>query len=115
MAQFLLWNWLRRRNGTARKHKPEEIISKLSGAGWHVNRKRVKRIRRREGHNETLFTSRAHARFVLTVWRHDYNTARPHSKWGGKIPAEIAGERVRGHVPSHQASNMKERDSTSEW
>jgi len=53
--------------------------------------------------NETLFTSLAHARFVLAAWQHDYNTVRPHSKLGGKTPAEIAGERVWGHAPRHVA------------
>ena len=53
--------------------------------------------------NETLFTSLAHARFVLAAWRHDYNTVRPHSKLGGKTPAEIAGERVWGHAPRYVA------------
>ncbi|MDB2694745.1 IS3 family transposase [Erythrobacter sp.] len=53
--------------------------------------------------NETLFTSLAHARFVLAAWRHDYNTVRPHSKLGGKTPAEIAGERVWGHATRHVA------------
>ncbi len=51
--------------------------------------------------NEILFTSLAHARFVLAAWRHDYNTVRPHSKLGGKTPAEIAGQRVWGHAPRH--------------
>ena len=53
--------------------------------------------------NETLFTSMAHARAALASWRHDYNTVRPHSKLGGKTPAEIAGQRVRGHAPGHVA------------
>ena len=53
--------------------------------------------------NETLFTSLAHARFVLAAWRHDYHTVRPHSKLGGKTPAEIAGQRVWGHAPRHVA------------
>ena len=53
--------------------------------------------------NETLFTSLAHARFVLDAWRHDYNHVRPHSKLGGKTPAEIAGQRVWGHAPRHVA------------
>jgi putative transposase len=53
--------------------------------------------------NETLFTSLAHARFVLAAWQHDYNTVRPHSKLGGKTPAEIAGQRVWGHAPRHVA------------
>ena len=49
--------------------------------------------------NETLFTSLAHARFVLAAWQHDYNHVRPHSKLGGKAPAEIAGQRAWGHAP----------------
>jgi putative transposase len=53
--------------------------------------------------NETLFTSLAHARFVLDAWRHDYNHVRPHSKLAGKTPAEIAGQGVRGHAPGHRA------------
>ncbi|MXO92596.1 IS3 family transposase [Erythrobacter arachoides] len=53
--------------------------------------------------NETLFTSLAHARFVLAAWQQDYNTVRPHSKLGGKTPAEIAGQRVWGHAPRHVA------------
>ena len=53
--------------------------------------------------NETLFTSLAHARFVLAAWRHNYNTVRPHSKLGGKTPAEIAGQRVWGHAHRHVA------------
>jgi hypothetical protein len=51
--------------------------------------------------NETLFTSLAYARLVLAAWRHDYKTVRPHSKLGGKTPAEIAGQRVWGHAPRH--------------
>ena len=53
--------------------------------------------------NETLFTSLAHARFVLAAWQHDYNHVRPHSKLGGKTPAEIAGQRAWGHAPRHVA------------
>ena len=49
--------------------------------------------------NETLFTSLAHARFVLMAWRHDYNHVRPHSKLGGQTPAEIAGQWSWGHAP----------------
>ncbi|AHE54158.1 hypothetical protein NX02_12285 [Sphingomonas sanxanigenens DSM 19645 = NX02] len=45
---------------------------------------------RDESLNETLYTSLAHARFVLAAWRHYYNHVRPHSKLGGGIPAEIA-------------------------
>jgi len=54
---------------------------------------------------ETLFTSLAHARFVLDAWRHDYNHVRPHSKLGGKTPAEIA-------PPLPQTTIIKEPDVT---
>ena len=50
--------------------------------------------------NETLFTSMPQARAVLATWRQDYNTIRPHSKLGGRTPAEIAGQRVWGHAPN---------------
>ena len=49
--------------------------------------------------NETLFTSLAQARAVLAAWRHDYNTVRPHSKLGGKAPAQIAAQQAVGHAP----------------
>ena len=50
--------------------------------------------------NETLFTSMPQARAVLTTWRQDYSTIRPHSKLGGRTPAEIAGQRGWGHAPN---------------
>jgi putative transposase len=50
--------------------------------------------------NETLFTSMQHARAVLAAWRQDYNTIRPHSKLGGRTPAQIAGQRGWGHAPN---------------
>ena len=50
--------------------------------------------------NETLFTSMPQARAVLAAWRQDYNTIRPHSKLGGRNPAEIAGQRGWGHAPN---------------
>lgn len=53
--------------------------------------------------NETLFTPLARARFVLDAWRNDYNHVRPHSKLGGRTPAEIAGQSVREHAPGHFA------------
>ena len=56
---------------------------------------------------ETLFTSLAHARLVLAAWRLDCNTIRPHVKLGGRIPVEIAGERVWGHAPRHVAIPSK--------
>jgi putative transposase len=55
---------------------------------------------RDESLNETLFTSLAHARSILAAWKHDYNTVRPHSKLGGRTPAEIASQRGWGHAPN---------------
>ncbi len=54
--------------------------------------------------NETLFTSMAHARQVLAAWREDYNNVRPHSKLGGRTPAQIAG---RCHPFNNGASNRR--------
>ena len=59
--------------------------------------------------NETLFTSLPHARAVLAAWRDDYNTVRPHSKLGGRTPAEIAGQRAWGHAPRHVAITSNTR------
>ena len=39
--------------------------------------------------NETLFTSLAQARAVLTTWQRDYNEVRPHSGLNGQTPASI--------------------------
>ena len=69
--------------------------------------------------NETLFSSLAHARSILAAWKHDFNTVRPHSKLGGRTPAEIAGQSALGGMPptllpSHQPSAIKAKDSTSE-
>jgi len=41
--------------------------------------------------NETLFTSLAQARVATSLWRADYNTARPHSSLGYQTPATFAG------------------------
>ena len=41
--------------------------------------------------NETLFTSLAHAREVLAIWKGDYNTVRPHSGLGNLAPSIYAG------------------------
>lgn len=40
--------------------------------------------------NETLFTSLAHAREALAIWKDDYNTVRPHSAIGNMPPAVYA-------------------------
>ncbi len=53
--------------------------------------------------NETLFSSLRHARMVLSTWRHDYNTIRPHSKLGGMTPAEFAAQPSLGHGPNQVA------------
>jgi putative transposase len=40
--------------------------------------------------NETLFTSLAHAREDLSIWKDDYNIVRPHSGLGNLAPAAYA-------------------------
>jgi hypothetical protein len=40
--------------------------------------------------NETLFSSLAQARTVLSTWRTDYNGLRPRSKLGRRAPDEFA-------------------------
>jgi len=40
--------------------------------------------------NETLFSSLVHAREVLSLWKDDYNTVRPHSGLGNLTPAAYA-------------------------
>jgi putative transposase len=49
--------------------------------------------------NETLFTPLAQVRAVLAAWQNDYNAVRPHSKLGGRTPAEIAKQALSGHAP----------------
>ncbi|GAD09049.1 transposase and inactivated derivatives [Gluconobacter frateurii NBRC 103465] len=69
--------------------------------------------------NETLFTSFSHARQVLSDWREDYNTVRPHSQLDGRTPDQIARQGSRGHAPrplsSHQPKAIKNRNSPFEW
>ena len=69
---------------------------------------------RNECLNETLFTSLPHARKVLAAWKHDYNTVRPHSKLGGKTPAEIAAKAGWGQAPTQLAipSNINHERQT---
>ena len=40
--------------------------------------------------NETLFSSLGHAREVMSLWKDDYNTVRPHSSLGNLTPAAYA-------------------------
>ena len=40
--------------------------------------------------NETLFISLDHVRQALAIWKHDYNTVRPHSAIGNLQPAVYA-------------------------
>jgi hypothetical protein len=40
--------------------------------------------------NETLFSSLAHAREALSLWKDDYNTVRPHSGLGNLTPTAYA-------------------------
>jgi putative transposase len=46
--------------------------------------------------NETLFTSLAHAREALALWKEDYNTVRPHSGIGNRTPADYAANSAPG-------------------
>jgi putative transposase len=55
--------------------------------------------------NETIFTSLAHVREALAIWKDDYNTIRPHSALGNLPPAVFAELSVPGMQPSQQGSN----------
>lgn len=97
----------------ARQADAERLRGEVGFAALRVNGRL-----RDECLNETLLTSLAHAPFVLAAWQHDYKTVRPHSKLGGKTPAEIAGQRAWGHSPRHvaihQTTIMMGRDPTSD-
>lgn len=47
--------------------------------------------------NGTVFSSLAEAHIMLAAWKHDYNTARPHSRLGWLTPSEF----VNLHTPEH--------------
>ena len=68
----------------------------------------ARRMPQRDPVHSAAFIALPHARFVLAVWQHDYDTARPYSKLGGKTTTKITGERVCGHasdtLPSLQIS-----------
>ena len=51
--------------------------------------------------NEEIFTSLADARRKLAIWRHDYNTERPHSALNGDTPAQARRtlEQAEGSAP----------------
>src|SRR5215470_16230640 len=59
--------------------------------------------------NETLFRSLPHARAALEAWRHDYNTARPHSRLGWMSPIIYAAARPRRASDRSQHSRPKAR------
>ena len=50
--------------------------------------------------NETIFTSLAHVREALAIWKDDYNTIRPHSALGNLPPAVFAELSVPGMQPA---------------
>ena len=54
----------------------------------------------------------AQTRAVLSAWRQDYNTDRPHSKLGGRTPAEIAGQRGWGACPQPRCHHLNHPPST---
>lgn len=83
-----------------------KLVKNAASVGWAMQNGFVESFNGRlrdECLNETLFTSLPHARFVLDAWRHDYNHVRPHSKLGGRTPAEKAGQPVRRHAPGQVA------------
>ena len=61
--------------------------------------------------NEEIFTSLADARRKLAIWRHDYNTTRPHSALNGDTPAEArrALERLEGSAHGARANSSTMR------
>ena len=56
--------------------------------------------------NEEVFASLADAMRKLATWRHDYNTAKPHSALNGNTTADArrALEAVEGSAPSARAN-----------
>jgi putative transposase len=46
--------------------------------------------------NETLFVSLSHVHEILSLWKDDYNTIRPHSALGNLSPAAYAKASARG-------------------
>ena len=56
--------------------------------------------------NEEVFTSLADARRKLAIWRHDYNTERPHSGLNGDMPthARRALEQAEGTAHGARAN-----------
>jgi putative transposase len=48
--------------------------------------------------NETLFRSLPHVRSALEIWRHDYNTDRPHSRLAWLTPAGYAATFSAAHA-----------------
>ncbi|QIQ87792.1 MAG: transposase [Erythrobacter sp.] len=75
--------------------------------------------------NETISTSRAHARQELKAWRQDYNHFRPHSSLRNRTPVEMgagsSGISYRGMrpirlFPSRPAMGTKTgQGSTPSW
>jgi putative transposase len=57
---------------------------------------------------ETLFPSLQHAHAALAAWRKDYNTDRPHSRFGWQTPTEFAQT-----FASHRALMLRNPRSTT--
>jgi hypothetical protein len=57
--------------------------------------------------NETLVTSRAHARSILAAWKLDYNAVMPRSKTGNRPAAEIADQRALRHAINQRPLKQK--------
>lgn len=52
--------------------------------------------------NDHYFTTLAHARAEISIWRRDYNEARPHSSLGRIPPAEFAARHRLKAVPTEE-------------
>lgn len=63
--------------------------------------------------NEESFDTLAEARHKLALWRHDYNTVRPHSAFGGRTPAEMRRALELGEGSAHGALGKAEEISYS--
>jgi len=65
--------------------------------------------------NEHWFTSLAHAKAVIAMWRRDFNEVRPHSSLGNRTPADFAATlRGNGSLTTNPPSStmLATQDST---
>lgn len=61
--------------------------------------------------NEHVFSSLAEARWIIELWRLDYNAERPHSSLGYLTPHEFAADWLAAHA-THQEPDAAPRPAT---